>query len=85
MVLLQYRGMKYGHIRVSTNGQSFNDQVRRFTHACCQIGFRDVESGTKTDRRQFRHVFDHRAPGDVLMVTGLTAWRDKARRVGVGR
>jgi hypothetical protein len=31
--------------------------------------FREVAPGDKTDRAQLRHLLDHLAAGDVLMVT----------------
>jgi Resolvase, N terminal domain len=48
------QSMKYGYARVSTDGQSVEAQVRQLTKAGCKKVFREVASGAKTDRAQFR-------------------------------
>jgi len=47
-----------GYARVSTVGQSADAQVRQLTKAGCKSVFREVASGTKTDRSQLRRVLD---------------------------
>src|SRR3979490_750704 len=63
--------MKYGYVRVSTDGQSVGAQVRQLTKAGCKKVFREVASGAKTDRSQLRRVLNQLEADDVLMVTRL--------------
>ena len=63
--------MIYGYARVSTDGQSVTAQVSQLKAAGCEKVFREVASGTKTDRNQLRRALEHLAAGDVLMVTRL--------------
>jgi DNA invertase Pin-like site-specific DNA recombinase len=63
--------MKYGYARVSTDGQSVDAQVRQLTKAGCKKVFREVASGTKTDRAQLRRLLDQLEAGDLLTVTRL--------------
>jgi DNA invertase Pin-like site-specific DNA recombinase len=50
--------MKYRYARVSADGQSVDAQVRQLTKAGCKKVFREVASGTKTDRAQLRRLLD---------------------------
>jgi DNA invertase Pin-like site-specific DNA recombinase len=63
--------MKYGYVRVSTDGQSVEAQVRQLTKAGCKKVFRETASGAKADRAQLRKALDQLDAGDVLMVTRL--------------
>src|SRR5580704_2496995 len=63
--------MKYGYARVSTDGQSIDAQVRQLKAAGARQAFREVASGTKTDRAQLCRVVAQFDAGDVLMVTRL--------------
>jgi DNA invertase Pin-like site-specific DNA recombinase len=63
--------MIYGYARVSTDGQSVEAQVAALTAAGAGRVFREVASGTKTDRAQLRRVLDRLDAGDVLMVVRL--------------
>jgi DNA invertase Pin-like site-specific DNA recombinase len=63
--------MKYGYARVSTDGQSVDAQVHQLTKAGCSKVFREVASGSKTDRNQLRRAMATIGPGDVLIVTRL--------------
>jgi DNA invertase Pin-like site-specific DNA recombinase len=63
--------MKYGYARVSSDGQSVDAQVRQLTKAGCKKVFREVASGTKTDRAQLRRLLDVLDAGDTLTVTRL--------------
>src|ERR1700730_1666112 len=63
--------MKYGYARVSSDGQSVDAQVRQLTKAGCKKVFREVASGTKTDRAQLRRLLDVLDAGDVLTVTRI--------------
>jgi DNA invertase Pin-like site-specific DNA recombinase len=63
--------MIYGYARVSTDGQSVEAQVRRLRAAGVAKVFREIASGTKTDRAQLRRLLALLAAGDVLTVTRL--------------
>jgi len=63
--------MIYGYARVSTDGQSETAQVRQPRAAGAVKVFREVASGTKTDRPQLRRLLAQLGAGDVLMVTRL--------------
>ena len=63
--------MIYGYVRVSTDGQSVDAQVRQLKAAGARQVLREVASGAKTDRSQLRRVLDQLEVGDVLMVTRL--------------
>jgi DNA invertase Pin-like site-specific DNA recombinase len=61
----------YGYARVSTDGQSVAAQVSQLKAAGCEKVFREVASGTKTDRNQLRRLLEQLTAGDVLVVTRL--------------
>jgi DNA invertase Pin-like site-specific DNA recombinase len=63
--------MRYGYARVSTDGQSVDDQVRQLTRAGCKKVVREVASGAKIARSQLRRALDQLVTGDVLLVTRL--------------
>ena len=63
--------MIYGYARVSTDGQSVTAQVAALRKHGAGKVFREVASGTKTDRPQLRRLLDQLAAGDVLIVTRL--------------
>jgi DNA invertase Pin-like site-specific DNA recombinase len=63
--------MIYGNARVSTDGQSVDAQVRQLTKVGCKKVFREVASGTKTDRAQLRRLLGQLEAGDALTVTRL--------------
>lgn len=63
--------MTYGYARVSTDGQSVDAQARQLTKAGCKKVFREVASGTKTDRAQLHQSLGQIEAGDVLMSTRL--------------
>jgi len=58
--------MIYGYLRVSTDGQSVDAQVRQLTKAGCKKVFRETASGAKTDRTQLRKALEQIDAGDVL-------------------
>src|SRR3954463_12288085 len=66
----------YGYARVSTDGQSVTAQVAGLRAAGAGKVFREVASGTKTDRAQLRKAIAVLQAGDVLMVT----WLDRLAR-----
>src|SRR6516165_3625578 len=63
--------MKFGYARVSTDGLSVEAQARALTKAGCKKVFREVASGTKTDRAQLRRLLDQLEADDVPTVTRL--------------
>ena len=63
--------MIYGYARVSTDGQSVAAQVADLTAAGAVKVFREVASGTKTDRAQLARAVAQLEPGDALLVTRL--------------
>jgi hypothetical protein len=69
--LLQNEPMIYGYARVSTDGQSEAAQVRQLRAAGAKKVYREVASGTKTDRPQLRRLLAEVGPGDVVTVTRL--------------
>jgi DNA invertase Pin-like site-specific DNA recombinase len=63
--------MIYGYARISTDGQSVAAQVAALRkHGAAKV-FREVASGTKTERAQLRRLLDQLDAGDVLLVTRL--------------
>jgi DNA invertase Pin-like site-specific DNA recombinase len=63
--------MIYGHARISTDGQSVAAQVAALRkHGAAKV-FREVASGSKTERAQLRRLLDQLDAGDVLLVTRL--------------
>ncbi|TWT07328.1 recombinase family protein [Planococcus sp. CPCC 101016] len=68
--------MKYGYCRVSTAGQSTNGNSMEVQEAAvksagAEIVFKDVYTGTKTDRPKFAELLSLLEEGDSLIVTKL--------------
>ena len=61
----------YGYARVSTNGQSLDQQEAELLAAGCAKVFKEKVSGAKTDRAELAKVIRTLQPGDVLVVTRL--------------
>jgi DNA invertase Pin-like site-specific DNA recombinase len=61
----------YGYARVSTNGQSLDQQEAELLAAGCSKVFKEKVSGAKTDRAELAKVIRRLEPGDVLVVTRL--------------
>ena len=61
----------YGYARVSTNGQSLDQQETELSAAGCSKVFKEKVSGAKTDRAELAKVIRTLQPGDVLVVTRL--------------
>ena len=61
----------YGYARVSTNGQSLDQQEAELMAAGCAKVFKEKVSGAKTDRAELAKVISKLEPGDVLIVTRL--------------
>jgi len=53
--------MIFGYARVSTDGQSFDAQVKALRAAGAEKIFRETASGAKTDRAQLRRAIDARS------------------------
>ncbi|WP_245906569.1 recombinase family protein [Teichococcus aestuarii] len=65
------RPMIYGYVRVSTDGQSVDSQVRLLAEAGADRIFRETASGADGERAQLRRTLRQLEPGDLLMVTRL--------------
>ncbi len=63
--------MIYGYARVSTDGQSFDAQVKQLRAAGAEEVFRETASGAKTERRELARALYSLAEGDTLLVTRL--------------
>lgn len=68
--------MRYGYCRVSTKGQfshgmSMELQEKTVKEAGAEIIYKDVYTGTKTDRPKFSELMKILKKGDVLIVTKL--------------
>jgi len=61
----------FGYARVSTEGQTLDDQVAQLKAAGCDKIFREKVSGAKTDRIQVAKAVAALDKGDVLIVTRL--------------
>ncbi len=60
-----------GYARVSTDGQSYADQVAALKTAGASGVFSEKQSGARSDRPQLAKAIASLGPGDVLMVTRL--------------
>lgn len=68
--------MKYGYCRVSTAGQSkygssLEEQEKKIKQAGAQVIFKDVYTGSKTERPEFQKLLKVLKKGDTLIVTKL--------------
>jgi DNA invertase Pin-like site-specific DNA recombinase len=61
----------FGYARVSTEGQTLDDQLAQLKAAGCDKIFREKVSGAKTERALVAKVIATLAEGDVLVVTRL--------------
>jgi len=61
----------YGYARVSTNGQSLDQQEAELSAAGCSKVFKEKVSGAKTDRAELAKLLHRIESGDVLVVTRL--------------
>jgi len=69
----------FGYARVSTDGQSLDNQLAELEAAGCMRVFREKVSGAKTERAVVAKTIARLEPGDVLVVD-LTA--DPDERLG---
>ena len=63
--------MRIGYARVSTVGQSLDEQVERLTAEGCEKIFSEKISGAKRDRPELIEAIDFVRDGDTFMVTKL--------------
>lgn len=69
--LLHNDRMIIGYARVSTDGQSVETQVTQLRSAGAEKVFREIASGSITERAQLRRAVNQLGDGDVLVVTRL--------------
>ena len=62
---------RFGYARVSTNGQSLDQQLRELKAAGCSKIFCEKISGAGTNRIQLTHLLKVLQRGDVVLVTRL--------------
>jgi len=60
-----------GYARVSTEGQNLDLQLDALTDAGCTKIFRDVISGSRSDRPELEQALDYLRPGDNFVVWRL--------------
>jgi DNA invertase Pin-like site-specific DNA recombinase len=60
-----------GYARVSTDGQSLDLQIDALEAAGCTKIFRDVISGSRSDRPELEQALDYLRPGDKFVVWRL--------------
>ena len=60
-----------GYCRVSTDGQTLNDQIAALKAAGASKIFAEKQSGARSDRPRLRKALSELGRGDVLMVTRL--------------
>jgi DNA invertase Pin-like site-specific DNA recombinase len=61
----------YGYARVSTQGQTLDNQLAQLTEAGAEKTFSEKESGAKTDRKALAKALAAMQPDDMLLVTRL--------------
>ena len=61
----------FGYVRVSTDGQSVDAQVKELRAAGAEKVFRETASGVKTNRRELARATNSLCEGDTLLVTRL--------------
>lgn len=64
-------GHIYGYARVSTNSQSYEEQVKELKAAGCEKIFEDKASGKNTNRPGFQKLSESLLPGDTVVICKL--------------
>lgn len=64
-------GHVYGYARVSTVGQSYEEQVKELKMAGCEKIFEDKASGKNTQRPGFQKMSEALLPGDTVVICKL--------------
>lgn len=62
---------KLGYARVSTSSQDLGPQLDALSAAGCERVFREVASGAKADRPEFRALMEYARSGDTIVVWKL--------------
>jgi DNA invertase Pin-like site-specific DNA recombinase len=62
---------KIGYARVSTDGQSLDDQIFTLRAAGCEVITSEKVTGVQTDRVELRKMLEKLQPGDEVVVTRL--------------
>lgn len=63
----------YGYVRVSTRKQSINRQIRNIKSLCPDaIILKDLYTGTKTTRPEWRKLNKHLKPGDTIIFDSVS-------------
>ena len=65
------KGHRIGYARVSTVGQSLEEQRAKLTAAGCSKIFEEKVSGKKRDRPELERVLEYVREGDTLIITKL--------------
>ena len=65
------KGHRIGYARVSTIGQSLEEQRAKLTAAGCSKIFEEKVSGKKRDRPELARVLEYVREGDTLIITKL--------------
>ena len=65
------KGHRIGYARVSTVGQSLEEQRAKLTAAGCSKIFEEKISGKKRDRPELTRVLEYVREGDTLIITKL--------------
>ena len=65
------KGHRIGYARVSTVGQSLEEQRAKLTGAGCSKIFEEKVSGKKRDRPELTRVLEYVRDGDTLIITKL--------------
>ncbi|EAP6919457.1 MULTISPECIES: recombinase family protein [Klebsiella pneumoniae complex] len=63
--------MLIGYARVSTDGQTLDQQRAALKAAGCKRVFEEKASGAQRGRRELAKMLDHLQPGNVVTVTRL--------------
>ena len=62
-----------GYARISTYGQTLDNQINQLRAAGCSSRniYREKVTGARPERRELLHMLDRLAPGDVVTVTRI--------------
>lgn len=78
---------RYGYARVSTSGQSLNDQIVKLEQEDCTKVFSEKFTGTKMNRPEFNKLMSLLEAGDTLIVTKLDRFArsaDEGKKIIIG-
>jgi DNA invertase Pin-like site-specific DNA recombinase len=68
---VHYKGMIYGHARVSTDAEDLPNQVAQLKGAGCSRIFREKISGATAERPQFKKLMAKLAASDVVVIPAV--------------